>query len=175
MPIKQWGNVIIPCGVHTLKCTRCEWKTGKHKQYLYIELWKKPEYNHYAKEKVSYGKIKLFHIPCYTNSDTQEKWYNRFTSTLPYEFLEHLRIRLSEHPSFNAVVGRREVERARSSVYGNIYDYYWENFIESVHHVSENVELTNDDYLRLFQPIYNKKNNKPIDNEFTPTGEEAPF
>lgn len=173
LPTKQWGKPLIPCGVHVLKCTKCEWRVGKMKRYLYVELWKRPEYHPYAKEAVSYGKIKLFHIPTLLD-DPKENWYDRFTTTLNEHFLEHLRERLSTRPKFKAVIGRREVERAEPTVGGYIYSYYWENYIRSVHRIDEEIVLTNEDYFDLYKPFEDKKQStQPLD--LPQVEDEVPF
>lgn len=175
IPRKQWGDVLIPCGVHELKCTACQWRIGNRKRYLYIELWKRPEYHHYSKEKVSYGKIKLYHIPSF-NETTDERWFDRFTTTLNIHFLERLHDKLQTRPTFLAVVGRVERERESKSSVGNVYMYYWENFIHSVYPKGTDVVLTNDDYLSIYKPFTNKKQSALPDLDIQMSSyEDAPF
>ena len=69
--------------------------------------------------------------------------------------LEMLHGKLIKKPKFKAVIGLRQREKMFDGQpmldgWGR-KTYTWENFIESVHRIDDDIELVNEDYLRLFQ------------------------
>lgn len=157
LPIKSLGRVLIPVGVHTLKCTNVTWEHTKNgKSMLVIELWKKPMV--IGNEKVSFGKMFLRHV---VGEGDGGNWYDNFTVGLPYDFLIKLERKLVKRPEFQAVIGRRQTSFGRGNA---IYDTFWENYISCVYRLEDNVQLGNNDYLNLIHGDINTLvgGNKPL-------------
>lgn len=161
-PKKAYGKVLLPIGVHEVRCTLCEWRTTRvGKGYLSFELWKKPDIMYYdSVQKVSFGKLKFFHIPCEEERDTEWRndWFAKtYSDTMPLHYLEYLYHRLLQKPSFKVVVGQIQEYAKTRTITGLEYErLYWNNFIRSVHRLDEEVKLTNADYFSLYRPAVEK-------------------
>lgn len=166
LPVKSMGHVLIPVGLHTLKCTGVKWEfTRNGSSMLVVELWRRPM--DVGGVRVSFSKLILRHV---VGSGEGGRWYDNFTVGMPYDFLIRLEGKLKQRPEFKALIGRRQ--RSFNSG-GMLYNTFWENYIAAVYRVDEEVTLTNSDYLNLidgdietlvgskayvsYKPITNKK------------------
>lgn len=149
---KGFGRFLIPIGVHELTCVKAEWRfTSNGRRMLYAELWKKPSIPNYRiEEKISFGKIKLYHIQGNGNEPAKDRWFNTFTTDIDPIELEKLYRRLSVKPMFKAVVGIVE-ESFVTGEYIKATKTGYRNFIRSVHRLDDPVTLTNNDYFDLYR------------------------
>lgn len=166
---------LLQIGIHELTFKTVEMrKTRNGGQMLYVQIYKKPDYYYLDdNEKVSYNTIDCYHVASNYGSDKPTKWYDRFTTDMSLGCLMGLAEKFVCKPVFKAVVGLRQLEVIKDGVrvldgFGNGV-YRWENFIESVCRVDDDVGLNNDDYFRLFQYIEFPKP-KVIEDEI-----EVPF
>lgn len=146
---------LIQIGVHVLSVSECEFrKTKSQGDMLFVSFSKKKDVYFDNSEPVSYLPIDCYHVASRSGYSIT-RWYDRFTVDMKLEVLEELHSKLIKKPKFKAVVGLRQKEKMFEGQpmldgWGR-KTYVWENFIESVHRVDEEIELVNEDYLRLFQ------------------------
>ena len=146
---------LIQIGVHTLSVHECEFRKTKNQvDMIFVSFAKKKCAYFDDGEPVSYLPIDCYHVAS-RRGDSITIWFDRFTSDMKLDVLEKLYDKLIKKPKFKAVIGLRQREKMFDGQpmldgWGR-KTYTWENFIESVHRVDEDIYLVNDDYLRLFQ------------------------
>ena len=146
---------LVQIGVHVLTIHECEFrKTKTQGDMLFVSLIKKKDVYFDDGEPVSYLPIDCYHVAS-RSGDVITRWFDRFTSDMRMDVLEMLHGKLIKKPKFKAVIGLRQREKMFDGQpmldgWGR-KTYTWENFIESVHRIDDDIELVNEDYLRLFQ------------------------